>query len=232
MCLEFDSCLMFYSYGISLYLLYSYISFFLMVYPYVGCILIFLFLSFSYYPLIYSLQGWARSELHIHCVCISDCTLIGFVSQILFVFLIMICCCILLLSSILLLLYIIAYLVYYYFIYYCHLAYYYLIIYKIAIILLLSCYHLMIYKITILYIITAAILLYIIAILYIRAFHGVALPKFPGGPAGLYLKPMSPVLNKCVHTWCGHHNTNFSQTWISVPIPHDLFHLCGFSVLF
>ena len=33
----------------------------------------------------------------------------------------------------------------------------------------------------------------------IRAFHWVALPRFPGGPAGLYLKPMLAVLNKCVH---------------------------------
>ena len=32
------------------------------------------------------------------------------------------------------------------------------------------------------------------------AFHWVDLPRFPGGPAGLYLKPMLAVLNKCVHT--------------------------------
>ena len=36
-----------------------------------------------------------------------------------------------------------------------------------------------------------------------RAFHWVALPRFPGGPAGLYLKPMLAVLNKCVHRRCG-----------------------------
>ena len=34
-------------------------------------------------------------------------------------------------------------------------------------------------------------------------------------------------LNICIYP-----NTNFSQIGISVPIPHDLFHLCGFSVLF
>ena len=32
------------------------------------------------------------------------------------------------------------------------------------------------------------------------AFHGVALPRFPGGLAGLYLKPMLVVLYKCAHT--------------------------------
>ena len=37
-----------------------------------------------------------------------------------------------------------------------------------------------------------------------RAFHGVALPRFPGGPAGLYLKQMLAVLNKCVHTGWEH----------------------------
>jgi hypothetical protein len=38
----------------------------------------------------------------------------------------------------------------------------------------------------------------------IHAFHGVVLPRFPGGPAGLYLKLMLAVLNKCVHTWYIH----------------------------
>ena len=33
----------------------------------------------------------------------------------------------------------------------------------------------------------------------VRVFHGVVLPRFPGGPAGLYLKLMLGVLNKCVH---------------------------------
>ena len=69
---------------------------------------------------------------------------------------------------------------------------------------------------------------------YIRAFHGVALPRFPGRLAGLYLKAMLAVLNKCVHVYigCSHHNTNFSQIWISVPIPHDLVHLCVFFVFY
>ena len=43
--------------------------------------------------------------------------------------------------------------------------------------------------------------IYMYTYIYIRAFHGVVLPRFPGGPAGLYLKPMLAVLNKCVHTW-------------------------------
>jgi hypothetical protein len=34
----------------------------------------------------------------------------------------------------------------------------------------------------------------------------VVLPRFPGGPAGLYLKLMLVVLKKCVHTWCAHHH--------------------------
>ena len=59
-----------------------------------------------------------------------------------------------------------------------------------------------------------------------RAFHWVALPRFPGGPAGLYLKPTLAVLNNCVHTWCGHQYTNFSYIWKSLPIPHEKVHLC------
>jgi hypothetical protein len=49
---------------------------------------------------------------------------------------------------------------------------------------------------------------------------------FQGRPAGLYLKPMLDVLNKCVHRWWGHHSTNFSQIWISLPIPTRPFPIC------
>ena len=62
-----------------------------------------------------------------------------------------------------------------------------------------------------------------------RAFHGVALPRFPGGPAALYLKPILGLLNKCVHTILWAPNTNFSEIW-----SYGTFnvHLCGFAVLF
>jgi hypothetical protein len=38
----------------------------------------------------------------------------------------------------------------------------------------------------------------------VRTCHRVALPKTPWRPAGLYQKPISAVLNKCVHIGCGH----------------------------
>ena len=38
--------------------------------------------------------------------------------------------------------------------------------------------------------------------IYPCAFYWVALLRFPGGPAGLYLTPMLAVLNKCVHRRC------------------------------